>query len=190
MDKRKKIIIKISFVILLIIFFSSGVFANESNESENKNNSIYKYSALENEFHFPDTTSNSTPNSSKEKLPAVDSETHIVINENAEKLKYITEHQADSIIKSDNAISSIESRGILKSFFMGNRLGVLKYQMVQMKDQSYILSLLALDAEDKMVEDQINSQINVLKLQQMKVEKFILEQKEEFSLFGWFVNSI
>ena len=121
-----------------------------------------------------------------EKLP----ENNTVIDDNTKKLEDITLHQARSIEASDNAITTIENRGRFGAFFVGNKLGILRYQMVQMKDQGLALNALALDTSNSMVVDQINNQTDVLKLQQVKVENFILMQEERFSLFGWLVASL
>lgn len=102
------------------------------------------------------------------------------------KLKDVTEKQITSVEKSNNAITAIESVSVLKSFLVGTRLGELKYQMVQMKDEGYILNSLVLDTKNIT----INDQINILELQQIKVGNFISKQEDKFSLFGWLVRSL
>jgi hypothetical protein len=176
--------IKISLMILPIIFFSSISIVNANYDSLYEYNSIYKYNALENKTYFPTTINNTE--TIEEKLPEINP----VIENNIEKLKNITNKQIDSIEKSDKAISRIENRSDLRTFILGNKLGILKYQMVQMQDQSYVLNALALDTKDTEKENQINNQVNILELQQTKVENFILEQENEFSLLGWFVGSL
>lgn len=190
MNKLKKTTIKISLIILSIVFFSSSVFANGLDEIVDENDSIYRYNALENKIYFPNTISNYNSSNSKEKLSVLGLEIHTATNDNAKKLKDITEHQNSSILESDNAISAIENRYGLKVFFVGNRLGVLKYQLVQMKNQSFVLNTLTLEAENSAIENQINNQVEISEQQQIKVENFILEQEDKFSLFGWFVSSL
>lgn len=172
-------------MILPIMFFSSTSLAVEQDSSMNEYDSIHRYNALENKISFVDITGNADINL-LEKIP----ENNIVEDNNAKKLKDTTKQQINSMEKSENAITSIENRGKLKTFLVGNRLGVLKYEMVQMKDQNYVLNTLALDAEDGMIKNQINNLVNVSELQQEKITKLILKQEDKFSLFGWLIASL
>lgn len=180
----KKIALTIIPIILLSLFYFSFASANEQSDIEKEYDSIYRYNALENKNFFAYSIDDSEI-ILIEKLPE-----NIITVTNADKLEYITKKQASSIEKSDNAISLIENRRKFGTFVFGNKLGILKYQMVQMKDQSHVLYMLLEDAEDVVIENQINSQVDVLALQQTKVENFILKQKDAFSLFGWFLSSL
>lgn len=192
MRKLKRIINKMSLTIITILFLSLVYFsfasANEQNYPEDKFDSIHMYNALESNNSFFTSTDDIDIDidiDSVEKLPEKNT-----ILDNTEKLKDITEKQSISIEKSNNAIYAIENRGKLGTFILGNKLGTLKYQMVQMKDLSHVLYALLEEAEDSATENQINDQVDILASQQIKVENFILKQKDVFSLFGWFLSSL
>lgn len=169
-------------MILPVIFFSAASFANAEDNSLDAEDSMYKYNALENRNSFFNTTNN-IDNPEEELL-----ENNNLVNNSTIKLQDIIERQNSSIEKTEDAMNAIEDRSNLKAFVLGTRLGVLKYQMVQMKDQSYALNVLVLKTEDDTVKAQINGYIDTLEKQQTKVENFIFQQKDEFSLFGWLVS--
>ena len=185
MARLGKITIKISLVILTIMSFSFCSSVLAQNIPVDQYDSIYQYNALQNKIHFPETGNVAI-------IPevALSNNNTATIDDNAKKLKDITEEQNISTEKSDNAITAIENGGSLKTFFIGNKLGTLKYQLVQMKEENRVLVVLALDAKDSATENQINNQVESLKKQQVKVENFILKQEKGFSLFGWLVSSL
>ena len=166
-------------MVLPIILFFHVSFASPEDDS------MYRYNALENR-NFLTATTDTTDNNLVKKSP----KNNTVIDTNIEKLEEVIKYQNRSIEESDNAIAAIENAGKLKKFLVGNKLGVLKYQLVQMKGQNTILMALASDVEDITTENKIKEQINILKLQQEKVENVILQQENKFSLFGWLVASL
>lgn len=180
MDKNSKTILKISLMVLPIIFFSSISLANETDAPTEEYNSMYRYNALESKVNFFRTESE----------VVVLLEENTVDKENIKKLENITKRQTDSIEKSDQAMRTIEGRARGRTFLLGNSLGALKFRMVQMGDQVYALKTLIPKIEDPTIKDQINSQIDILEQEQKKVEKFILKKDDKFSLLGWLVSSL
>jgi hypothetical protein len=178
--------IGISLMVLPIIFFASISFANAEDNSMDKYDSMSRYNALESKISLSDLINHT--NIVEEKLPEINIEISTIIEDNIEKLKNVTKKQSDSMEKSENAISTIENRSTLRTFIIGNKLGVLRFQIVQMEDQSRILNVLALETKDSTIEKQINKQINMLDQQQVRVKKIILEQEDKSSLFGWFLS--
>lgn len=176
--------IKKSLLLIIIIFFSFSSYALAQNIQPDKNDSIYKYNALENKIHFPEAENVTII--PEVKIP----ENNIATDNNIKKLEDVIEKQNISTEKSNNAISEIQNGGSMKTFFIGNKLGTLKYQLVQMEDESLVLNVLVKDAMDVATKTQINNQAEVLKQQQIKVENFLLKQEKKFSLFGWLVNSL
>ncbi len=83
----------------------------------------------------------------------------------------------------------LENRSGLATFFVGNNLGVLKFQLVQVNDQIYVLNTLLGESQDDVTKSQINGQIKFLQEEQIKVENSLL-QNNKFSLFGWFANTL
>jgi hypothetical protein len=181
MPKYERIIIKISLTVLFTVFLSSNSMASTQNITINQNDSIYKYNALENKVNFLNKTDNL-----KEKLP----EKIILIDNNIKKLEDTIKQQISSIQKSEESMDAIKKISTLQTFIIGKRLGILKFQMVQMKAQSHILKTLILDTIDSTIKDKINTQIEILEKEQEKVEIFIFEQESKFSLFGWLVASL
>ncbi len=167
-------------IMLFFSLYSFSAFANLEDDRVNEYDSMYRYNALENKVDFLSIISDDK----------VLTEHEVVAEENIKKLKDVTEKQSSSMEKSENAISAIENRSALRTFLMGNKLGVLRFQMVQMKDQSYILDTLALKTESSAERTQIESQADISKQQQKKVENLILEQEDKFSLFGWLISSL
>ncbi len=106
------------------------------------------------------------------------------------KLQNLTERQADSVEKTGKAIQAITSSNKIKSFLIGNNLGVLKFQMVQMEDEAHMLAKLAADTEDTSINIAASNQIAILDKEQKKVEDLLQEQDRKFSLLGWLVPLI
>jgi hypothetical protein len=105
------------------------------------------------------------------------------------KLQNASEKQDFSTIQINNAINVLENRSGLATFLVGNNLGVLKFQLVQVKDQIYVLNALSQMAQNNTDKIQIDNQIKFLQEEQKKVEN-VLEQKNQFSLFGWFTYAL
>lgn len=183
MTRNSKTILKISLVspmVLPMIFFSSISLANEIDNPAKEYDSMYMYNALENKVNFFST---------KNQVAILLGE-NIADNDNTKKLENITEKQTDSIEKSDQAMSTIEDTTWVRTFLLGNSLGVLRFQVVQMKDETTSLEALALKPEYAKNQIQIASQVKLLKEKQEQVENFIREKENEFSLFGWLANSL
>jgi hypothetical protein len=178
MPKHERIIIKISLVVLFTVFLSSNSIANEQ---DSQYDSIYRYNALENRVNFI----NSADGLDK-KLP----KDIILIDSNIKRLEDVTKQQINSIEKSEDTMTTIKEMSTLKIFVVGNRLGVLKFQMIQMKAQSQILETIILETADILIKNKINIQLEALEKEQKRVESFIFEQENKFSLFGWLVASL
>lgn len=173
-------------MILPIIFLSSSYFAFAStpNNSTNEYDSMYRYSALENKTSFSNTTN--TKDISAEKLPEVAEPLNITVKE----FRDIIKKQNSSTEKTNNLINTSANRSGLKTFLIGNNLGILRFQLVQIKDEASLLEALALKTEYSAYILQIDNQFKLLKKEQVEVEDLILKQEGEFSLFGWFVKML
>lgn len=176
-----KTTIKISLMVLFVVFLSAGSITSAQDMSVSPDDSIYKYNALENKVNFLKNTDNLN-----EEL----TEDIILIDSNIKKLEDIIKQQISSIKKSEEAMTTIKNVSTLQTFIIGSRLGVLKFQIVQMEDQSYVLKMIALETTDNTIKNNINTQIEILEKEQEKVESFILEQDSKFSLLGWLRASL
>ena len=165
---------------LSLLFFSNTNAAEIGNFPDNN---IYKYNALENNLSFFDLTSNAN-NLTENKLPG----SQELLAELVKNLQDVTAKQNLSTLQANEAIDTLKNKNGVITFLVGNNLGVLKFQLVQIKDQIYQLNALTPGLEDNIIKIQIDSQVKSLKEEQMKVENFLLEQNKKFSLFGWFVT--
>lgn len=181
MTKYERNIIKISLIFSCIVFLSFNSTASAQNMPIDQNDSIYKYNALENKVNFL----NNTDDLNKESPEDV-----VFVDDNIKKLEDITKQQTSSIEKSEDAMTTINNTSALRTFIIGNRLGILKFQLVQMEDQSNVLKMLALETTDNTTKENINAQIEILRKEQEKVKNFILEQDNKFILFGWLIAAL
>lgn len=179
-----KFIKKTLFIIVLTLLLFSNASAFETTNPINEYNSIYRYNALENKLSFINITNNEDNLAGK--LPA----NSVLPDNTLKELQDIIEKQNSSTEKSESAINAIENRNGFKTFLMGNNLGILKFQIVQMQDQVSLLEALSLKSQDNINKIQIDKQIKSLKEEQIKVENFVLQQDNKFSLFGWLVASL
>ncbi len=142
-------------------------------EDRPEEDSLYRYSALENKVSFIELSDPENPDT--ESLHSD-----------------VTEEMADLARKAEFSVEQIENaignRNGVRTLILGPDLAVLKFQLVQVKEEVILLRALADKTEDGTIKSQINNQIAFLKKEQKKVENFILKQKNEFSLFGWFVS--
>lgn len=104
------------------------------------------------------------------------------------ELQEVTKKQNISLVKIKRAVKNVEGQSGLATLLVGNSLGTLKFQLVQMRDQSVQLKSLALKTKNDEYKTQIESQVKSLKEQQTKIENFISEKERDFTIFGWFVR--
>ncbi len=181
------------------LVFSSASLANEIDnnvdEYYSEDDSLYRYSALQNTNSFfavaTGYDADDIDSIEEEQDESEFTESGVVVSGDVtEKFEDIIRRQNISIQKSDEAMSDIEDRNGVRTFIVGNRLGVLKFQMVQMEAQSRDLEFIAQETEDNKVKTEIVTHLDISEKQQRKVEDFITRQESEFSLLGWFVSSL
>ncbi len=186
-----KKIIKASLLILPVVLFASAASANETIIGSMEDESIYKYYALENKIDFS-KVENRVIEEVNENIneEAVFVENTIINPSYIESLEDLARRQQISIEESEEAMNSISDKSGIQSLLLGNSLGVLKFQLVQMKDQIRSLKTLLLNADEASLMLQIKDQISALEEERIKVENFIQDRDGKFSLFGWFVASL
>jgi len=165
-----KNLIKIVFLSAILLLSSNNAYALE------QNNALENHSSV-----------NSLLN--KETTPVFQNPEIIIIEDVViSKLESITTKQNISIQIIDDATGQLKNRSGLKTFLIGNNVGVLKFQLVQIEDQAYRLNNLSLDASNNTEKENIEIQIEILNNKKIEVSKFINEQEQEFSLFGWLIK--
>jgi hypothetical protein len=168
------------------MFLSGSANAFEVNNPASEYDSIYRYNALENKITFTNLAVAGDINTTIKELPK--NNILPVPDDISQKLQDITKKQNFSTIKMNDAIKIIENRSMMTAFLIGNSIGVLKFQLVQIKDLITELNALTTKTEDSVIKNKIDSQIKFLNEEQRKVENYILKQKNSFSVFGWFVT--
>jgi len=188
-----KLIIKniLPMAILSLLFFPSA-FGNAEAEPKNENDSLYKYNALESKISFFDLNSSDVKSSDS----LVNEESSVLINQKSKEelaeeevkkeFQNLTEKINYSMGRIETAVKALENKNRLGTFLIGNNLGILKFQLVQIKDQAYLLETLNKKTEDGDLKIKIDKQVKLLQEEQERVVNFILERESKFSLFGWF----
>ena len=174
-----------SIIIFSLIFFSSA-FASETNNQIDVNNSMYKYSAIENNSIYPDLMAINT-----EVSPIV--EIRNLPDGIVTELAVISEKEKFSIERINTVMTSVNKSSGIKNFIIGNNFSELKFQLVQIKN--YILQLNDIlktteNGPNITQMDDIDTQIKLLEEEQVKVENFVLIQEKKFSMFRWLITSL
>lgn len=182
MNTKSRTTIKILVFTILFLLPFLGAIAY-GNDVLGNNSHIYKYNALENELSFREMV-NVKDVSIEKRSGEIDLPRDII-----KELQDITKKQNISVEKISVNMKALKERNVIRRFLTGNNLGTLKFQLVQIKDQIYLLEALAVEASDSRIEEQIGSQTKSLKTEKIKVEDFIKEQDGKFNLFGWLVTS-
>jgi len=105
-----------------------------------------------------------------------------------EEVRVMAQQQNDSKEKSVEAIDKIEKRSKLKTFLIGTdykNLGALRSEMVKNRNSIEQLRRLIEKAKNKDNIDELNTQIPILEEEQTRIENFIKDKENQFSLFGW-----
>ena len=108
-----------------------------------------------------------------------------------QQVKAIAQQQNDTKDTVTNEITAVESRSKVKTFFLGSdykNLGDLRSQMVQTRNQIDQLKRLADKADNDQDKADLQTQIQILEQEQTKVDGFITQNENQFSLFGWAVK--
>lgn len=179
---------KIAFVFIFSLLFGTRAFA-ETNTSQvpTQEDSIYKYSALENKLSIDELQTNAYLVAVAEGAQAT-TNTNTNTDQTTKQLLDTTEKANFSIESIENAITTVKNQNLVRTFLIGNNLGVLKFQLAQIKDQALFLNKLAAETDDESIQAKISAQLTVLNDERKKVEGFIHDQESRVSLLGWFVN--
>ncbi len=110
-----------------------------------------------------------------------------------EELKMIAKEQEESKEKVAEAIEMIESRNWLKTFLIGTdykNLGKMRSELVTTENHINRLTKAEERAKDPEVKAELQEQRTILESTMEKVESFIKENEDKFSVFGWVVKMI
>ncbi len=150
----------------------------------NEYDSLHLYNALENKAQFRDFKTKADI-VEEELTPTSKSESNF-----ADMMGDVTERQNFSREQVSGAIKDIEESSGFRSFIVRNDLGVLKFQLVQIKDTTFQYASLGKNFPTSANLITIAKQIQISEGEQKTVEDLILREESKFSLFGWVYNII
>jgi len=105
------------------------------------------------------------------------------------QVKVIAQQQNQDEAVTDEALQSVETRGKIKTFLVGSdykNLGALRSQYVHTRNRIRQLTRLMNDTQDETVKATLATQIQTLNTDMTNLNKFITDNENQFSLFGWF----
>lgn len=119
-------------------------------------------------------------------LRVADKETGI-----GEQVRTIAQQQNQSASTTVQAMEKVQTRGKIKTFFLGSdykNLGTLRSETVQTRNRLEQLNTLKESVQSEGDKTELQNQIQALEQEQVKIENFIKSQESKFSLFGWLVK--
>jgi hypothetical protein len=180
---------KILLALALTLLFSTTASANE-------HDSLHLYNALENHS----TIDQMLTTHAIEEAQLTETETASLIKRTAKKemtqaevleaLEEITAKQELAIEKAQNAMNSVKNKSGLRATVLGNNLGTLEFQLVQIKGLQALLNSLISKTVDVPLKLQMKDQIETLKQEQEKIEILLDEKEGKFSFLGWLVATL
>ena len=108
-----------------------------------------------------------------------------------EQVRVIAHEQSLSASTTLQAMQIVQTRSKVKTFFLGtdyDNVGALRTQMVMTRNRLTQLSNLMLRTQNASSTEEIRNQVLTLEEEQAKIQNFIDEQENKFSLFGWLVK--
>lgn len=105
-----------------------------------------------------------------------------------EQVRLIAQEQASSTEKTVTAIEKIEQRSTFKTFIIGadyKNLGVIRSELVTMQNRIKRLSAEAERMASSTEKNTLIKEILVLGEERSKIETFVKNNENVFSLFGW-----
>jgi hypothetical protein len=108
-----------------------------------------------------------------------------------EQVRTIANQQNQSAEKTIQAMEQIQTRSKVKTFFIGSdykNLGMLRSEIVQTRNRLEQLNKIMENVQNEGDKTELQNQIDTLKQEQTKIENFIKDDENKFSIFGWFVK--
>jgi len=106
-----------------------------------------------------------------------------------ERVREIARTQNDSASTTARALKKVENRGALRTFFFGSdykNLGAIRSEIAKTSANIEKLKTLLNQTTNDTDRAQLNTQITALEAEQAKIDTFVKDHEDTFSLFGWF----
>jgi len=110
-----------------------------------------------------------------------------------EQVRTIAQQQNQSASTTIQAMEQVQIRNKIRTFLFGSdykNLGALRSEMVQTRNRLEQLNRLMENIQNEGDQVELQVQVQELEQEQERIENFIREQEEEFSLFGWLFKLI
>ncbi len=108
-----------------------------------------------------------------------------------QQVRTIAQEQGQSATTTIQAIEKIRTRSKITTFFFGSdykNLGELRSEIVKTGNRLEQLNRIIGDIQDEVNKSELQNQIQTLEQERTKIEGFVKDHEETFSLFGWFVK--
>ena len=108
-----------------------------------------------------------------------------------DEVRAVAQSQNDSASTTVEAMTQIEGRSKIKTFFLGSdwkNLGTLRSQTVKGSADITRLESARDNTSDATIRANLSVQIDALKAEQAKIQTFVDTHASSFSLFGWFTK--
>lgn len=108
-----------------------------------------------------------------------------------EQVRTIAQQQNQSADTTVQAMEKVQTRNKIKTFLIGTdykNLGALRSETVQTRNRLEQLNRVMENVQNEGDKTELQSQIQTLEQEQVKIENFITAQESKFSLFGWLVK--
>lgn len=107
------------------------------------------------------------------------------------EVRAVAQAQNDAATTTAEAMAKVENRSALATLLLGTdwkSIGVLKSEIRRTESNIARLEALLDDTTDVTVRADLETQIQALKDEQVKIEAFVEAHEDSFSLFGWFTK--
>jgi hypothetical protein len=108
-----------------------------------------------------------------------------------EQVRTIAREQASSSEKVVGAIDEVENRGKVRTFFFGSdykNLGVIRSEVAQTRNRIEQLNRELERSASSTDTTMARAEIQTMEREQVRLETYIKDNEEKFSLFGWVVK--
>jgi len=108
-----------------------------------------------------------------------------------EQVRNIAQQQNQSASTTLQVMEQVQTRNRVRTFLFGTdykNLGVLRSEVVQTRNRLENLNKLMENIHNQAEQTGLQDQIQVLEQEQEKIENFIKDQEDKFSLFGWLLK--
>ncbi|MEO5635463.1 MAG: hypothetical protein ABIS26_00965 [Candidatus Paceibacterota bacterium] len=198
-QKLKKISYALALSLLVFTNASASTITNTDKIPESE--SMYKYGALESNIPFAVLASNTELGNISAENKVSNTLNDGALSSNAspfdtynrdlfeKELEDTIDKQAFSVETLETTMNNINRNNHgFKTFLLGTNLGILKFQLAQIKDQAALLKKMSKETQDAADQALITEHQKILIEEQGKVEDFLFQQENRFSLFGWIIN--